>query len=611
MNRNSTSNNSRANVESPSNTENENSSLSENTGNITLENKEVENSSYGQILKSSTIVGGSSFINIGIGIVRTKFMAILLGPSGVGMIGLYTAITDLTQSISCMGINSSGVRQIADAVGSGDDNKIAKTTQVLRRTALFLGILGAVFLFSFAPQISSFTFNNNDHVNDIKILSLVIFFSTVSGGQSALIQGLRRISDLAWMGILGTFFGTIISVTAVYHLGQEGIALSLVLIASMNLAMSWLFSRKITIKAQALSKRDILMEQSKLLKLGFAFMISGLILSITAYLVRMIIVREIDYNAAGLYQSAWALGGMYIGIILQAMGADFYPRLTAVANNNPECIRLVNEQTHIGILLSCPGIMATLTLAPLIIDIFYTAQFQGAVELLRWLCLGMALRVISWPIGFIIIAKGAQNFYIISELSWALVYLALVWICVHMFELNGIGIAFFGSYLFHIFINFVIVKKLCGFYFSKVNVEIIFLSLAIIVVVFCSYYFFQVIGATLIGFIATLLISLYAIEEILSLVNFDKLPRIVQKALRLLPFTSSAERKNIASQPKTGKTGKFNAWLSSSSHSSSNTKTILVIFITMTILFMILQWCIIKFNILANLNIFHTLNYSL
>jgi PST family polysaccharide transporter len=49
-----------------------------------------------------------------------------------------------------MGINSSGVRQIAEAVGSGDTVRIARTVIVLRRTSIFLGILGAVLLVGFA-----------------------------------------------------------------------------------------------------------------------------------------------------------------------------------------------------------------------------------------------------------------------------------------------------------------------------------------------------------------------------------------------------------------------------------------------------------------------------
>ena len=75
---------------------------------------------YGQILKSSAIIGGSSAVNLGLSIVRTKVMAVLLGTSGFGLFGIYLGILDLVRAIGGMGINTSGVRQIAEADGSGD-----------------------------------------------------------------------------------------------------------------------------------------------------------------------------------------------------------------------------------------------------------------------------------------------------------------------------------------------------------------------------------------------------------------------------------------------------------------------------------------------------------
>jgi len=75
----------------------------------------AEKHTYGQILKSSALIGGSSVLNVAIRIFHTKVMAVLLGPAGFGLMGLYGSITDLSTNIAGMGINSSGVRQIAEA----------------------------------------------------------------------------------------------------------------------------------------------------------------------------------------------------------------------------------------------------------------------------------------------------------------------------------------------------------------------------------------------------------------------------------------------------------------------------------------------------------------
>ena len=499
----------------------------------------TEKHSYGQILKSSALIGGSSLINIAIGVIRTKSMAILLGPSGVGLMGLYGSIIDLTVTLTGMGINSSGVRQIAEATGSSEKDRLAVTVKVLRRISFYLGLLGAIVLLISSPFVSALTFGNEQHTLAISLLSAVIFFNTVSAGQSALIQGMRRISDLAKIAILGTFYGTIISIIVVYFLREKGVAIALVLISVITVLTSWWYSRKITIQLPSLSIRQLWRETAALLKLGFAFMVSGLLMTASAYLIRLIVVRKVGFDAAGLYQAAWTLGGLYLGFILQAMGSDFYPRLTAVAKDNFECNRLVNEQAHISLLLAGPGVIATLTLAPLVIAIFYTAKFLGAVEILRWLCLGMALRVISWPLGFIIMAKGAQNYIIFSEVAWAAVYLAIAWFCVSLYGLNGVGIAFFASYVFHVFLNYVIARKLSDFHWTVTNLQTCFLFVALITIVFTCFYLVPFWIAIGIGAIATLISSVYSLKALLRLVSLNKLPRPLLKLLQLFRIASS------------------------------------------------------------------------
>src|SRR5690348_9125671 len=314
--------------------------------------------SYGQILKSSALVGGSSLINIAIGIVRTKAMAMLLGPAGFGLTGLYSSIVDLTQSIAGLGINSSGVRQTAEAAGTSDTERIGRTAAVLRRTSIGLGVLGAVLLILFSAQVSALTFGTRKYAGAVALLSVAVFFKLVSGGQGALIQGMRRIADLARMNVWGALFGLLLAVPLVYFFREKGIVPALIGVAGMTIFTSWWYSRKIRVPTPHVNVRHVKQEAAPLLKLGIAFMASGLMTMGGAYAVRILVMRTLGFEATGLYQSAWTLGGLYVGFILQAMGADFYPRLTAVANDNAECNRLVNEQARVGLLLAGPGVIA-------------------------------------------------------------------------------------------------------------------------------------------------------------------------------------------------------------------------------------------------------------
>ena len=268
-----------------------------------------EKGSYGQILKSSALVGGSSLLNVVIGMVRTKVLAVLLGPAGFGLFGVYNSIANLTQTFAGMGVNSSGVRQIAEAAGTEDGERVARTALVLRRVSLLLGVLGALILLLFSHQIAQVTFGNSGHAASVSYLAVVVFFMLVSAGQSALIQGLRRIADLAKISVIGALAGTLLSIPLVYVFRARGVVPALIAVAVMTFLTSWWYSRRIQVSPVTVTGKDIRQEAGALLKLGFAFMSSGIMTIGVAYVVRTTVLRKVGMEATGLYQFGLDAGG--------------------------------------------------------------------------------------------------------------------------------------------------------------------------------------------------------------------------------------------------------------------------------------------------------------
>jgi PST family polysaccharide transporter len=488
-------------------------------------------STYGQILKSTALIGGSSVVNLAIGIFRAKTMALILGPSGVGLNGLYGSISNLAEGIAGMGINSSGVRQIAEATGTGDTARIAKTATVLRRISLYLGIGGAVILAAFSPQVSVLTFGDDTQTFAVCLLAVALLFRLVSAGQGALLQGVRRIADVARIGVLSAFFGTLITIPLVYFFKASGVAWSLVGVAGVTLFFSWWYSRDVLTEAIPITTAEVRSEALDLLKLGTAFMVSALLMMGGAYVIRAAILQQLGLEAAGLYQAAWSLGGLYTNFILQAMGSDFYPRLTAVASDDKECNRLVNEQAHVSLLLAGTGIIGTLTFAPLIVDVFYASNFGAAVSILRWICLGAALQVISWPMGFIIVARNAKAMFIASDLLWTVVHIGLAWFLMQKYGLDGAGMAFFGAYLFHAVFNYVLVARLSGFQFSDENKKACWIYLLLIGAAFGAFFVLPFLWAVCLGGVVALLSGVYSAKALVTLVSPARIPRPMRRLL--------------------------------------------------------------------------------
>jgi PST family polysaccharide transporter len=501
------------------------------------------NGSHKQILKSSAMVGGSQVVNVAVGIIRTKAMAVLLGPAGFGLFGLYTSVSNLAQTLADMGIFGSGVRQIAAAVSTGDDARVWQTVVVLRRISIVLGLIGIAVMITFSRQISSLTFGNESHQSAICWLSLGVFFALISSSQGALIQGMRRIADLARMQIFGAISGAISAIVLVYLFRERGVVASIVCVSAMSICVSWWFARKAAakIRSRTIAKIDfsfVMEEVGALLKLGLAFMVSSLVTLGVAYVVRITLLYKLGMSATGIYQSAWTLGGMYVGFILQAMGADFYPRLTEHAHDNEACNRLVNEQTYVGLLLAAPGVLATLTFAPLVVSLFYSAKFVPAVTVLRWVCLGTMLQVVSWPMGFVIMAKARRGLLILCEVSWGLVSVALAWVCISAWGLAGAGFAFFASYIFHGIMLYTIVSRLSGFRWSSQSWKSSLLSISLASIAFGGFSILPLYGAVALGCVTVAICGVFSIRALIELIDHNTVPGPIRKLDKLVRMIS-------------------------------------------------------------------------
>jgi len=488
---------------------------------------------YRDILKSSALIGASTAINIVFGIVRTKALAVILGPAGYGVYGGFSVVADLAKNVAQFGINSSGVRQVAAASASGDRADLSRTVRVLRIAAVVSALVGALAMCLVAGPVSRLTFGNDHYTGSMALLAIAVLLGVLASGEIALLQGLRRIADLARINVFGAFLGTAASIPLVFLFGERGIVPSLAIVAGASTLLAWRYGTRVPVEPAPLTLRQTVAESSQLFRLGFVFMCSSLLTLGAAYVVRVILLRSLGPEAAGLYQAAWTLGGLYIGFVLQAMGTDFYPKLVVAAADNAQCNRLVNEQARVSLLLSIPGVMGTLTLAPLVIDLFYARTFGGATEVLRWVCLGMALRVLTWPLGYIAVAKNRQRLFFATDLLWTIANVALTWVCVARWGTAGAGMAFFGSYIFHWTMVYPIARHLSGFRWSRSNALLTAAFLSLMAIVFVSNYVLPPAVATAGGLVVTAASVYLCARALVRYAAPERVPAVVRRLLNI------------------------------------------------------------------------------
>jgi len=485
------------------------------------------------------VIGGASALGQVLGLVRNKAVAMMLGPAGIGLMGLYTAITDVARSFADMGVNQSGVRQIAESSAKGGLERAAVTAYVLRRTSVVLGVIGAAALLLFAEEVSKLTFGDEGRATAVRLLGGVVLLRLVTDGQSAVLQGLRRVGDLARVGVLGNLFGTIALIAIVYVAGERGLVPALLVAGVLAVLTAVWYVRKLELPPAKVPAKAVSSEASELLKLGLAFMVSACSMMAAAYAVRAIVSTQGGLHDAGLYQAAWALGGLYTTFILQAMGTDFYPRLVGAMGDVPLRNRLTNEQMMASMVLAGPGIIATLALAPFVLSLLYSSEFQEAAPLLRWICLGMALRVVTWPPGFLIVSKNERLVFMGTEIAWAVVNIGLTWLLVSLIGLEGAGVAFVASYVTHGVVVYTIVHKRYGFSLQRNTASAIAIFICSIAVVLAGFYMLSEMVATIFAVLVAAILSIGSLRALVTMLPAERVPASVTRCLHRLGLAES------------------------------------------------------------------------
>lgn len=423
-------------------------------------------SSYRSIFKATSLFGSVQFFQILIQIVKSKFIAILLGPAGVGIIGLYQSGMQLVQNITNMGLASSAVRDVSEAFGLKDYSRINQVITTIRRLVWGTGILGMIALAVVSPILSKISFGNYDYTIPFIVLSVTLLLDQICAGQKVILQGLRRLTELAKCSVIGSAFGLLVSVPFYYLLGVNGIVPTLILNSVCALVVSWLYSRRIPVQRVEQAPKETLKQGRMMLVMGISMSLSGIFSTVASYIIRAYIQYVNGVEEVGLFQAGFIIMTTYVGLVFNAISTDYYPRLAAVNKDNLKCQEIINQQGEMATLILAPMLSVCLVFMPAILKILYSDDFLKANDYICWASIGMYLRLAAWVISFSFVAKAESKLFMINEALACCYYVVFSIVGYYLGGLRGIGIAFAFQYLVYLIQVYLIARKRYKFRFS-------------------------------------------------------------------------------------------------------------------------------------------------
>ncbi len=358
---------------------------------------------FARILRFSLLMGTSQIVQTLAGFARNKLIAVIVGPSGVGLMGLFSTFSLNLSTLCGCGIGVAGVRLVTSAPADERPSKYAS----VRQLGTMLGWLALVAtLVAFVPY-ARITFGSDRYDSLMFIACLAAPCLVMTAVWSALLLAADEGRQVARSQMISSVAGLALGAPLIWFYGEEGIAASFLLAAIALAYATWrAAARYCPSTAHPGGARDMRL----LAIVGGTFMAGELFGQLAAWFVRLIIVRahEADTLAgladAGYYQAAYAATGILPGFVFAAMGTNFYPLISAAKDEAAAC-DLTEKQVQAGLLLALPGLIGILTLSKQLVGWLYSPAFAPASGLMAWFVWAIFFNLFGWPVAYWLTAR--------------------------------------------------------------------------------------------------------------------------------------------------------------------------------------------------------------
>lgn len=478
-------------------------------------------SSYKNIFKTTFLFGFVQVFNILVKVGLNKFVAYLLGPVGMGVLGIYNSAINMIKTGAGLGVNQSAVRDISEAYSEANRSAFSYIISLTNVVIVVTALIGVIATLALSPFLSKWTFGDYSYTMAFVWLSIVVGLNIYTDGQQAILKGMRQLRALAKASIYGSIAGFVTAVPFYYLWGMGGIIPSLIVSAFASLFFSNLYVRRVSYQKVLLKVKEIYSGSKSMVKMGVALMLVTFLGTIFDMIVAAYISSQGSLADVGFYNAGATIISSYFGIVITAMATDYYPRISAVHNDNLKLMGEMNNQSETGLIMIFPLVVLFVFLSPFFINILYSSEFSSTNDYTDYAMIGTVIILVSNCMGMILLAKQASNVFLVSVITQRIILIGVYLLSYTYYGLKGLGFAYIATGVLHISIMTMILRH---FYKIRLAGKVYRLLLIVILTTLVTIFvrtFDNVIIKYSCGVILLLMVSVFSLTYMKRKMSID------------------------------------------------------------------------------------------
>jgi PST family polysaccharide transporter len=285
----------------------------------------------------------------------------------------------------------------------------------------------------------------------IMLMALNTFFSTILNGK-------KLIRSLTTVNIIGSLSGIVYTVFFAQQWGVKGVLIAGNFTALTVFVINIFFLKKVP---EFSWKPDLKTWDKKVLKLfsGYILMSTmSFLLPFTQLIIRDTIIKQHSVDEAGYWQAVTKISDYYLAFITTVLGVYYMPRLSEIRDKAEMRREIISGYKIIMPVVTILALAIWLCRS-LIVHILFAPKFLPMLPLFKYQLLGDVLKIASWLIAYVMIAKAKTKLFITTEIIFTSTYVLFSLLFINRYGVIGATYGFCFNYLIYLICIFFILRK--------------------------------------------------------------------------------------------------------------------------------------------------------
>ena len=409
------------------------------------------------LIKTSFYSSISTIIRIISSFIVNKVIALYIGPSGLAVMGNFQNFINILSSFSTCSINNGVVKYTAEYAGEPERLKTLFSTsfKIILLSSTVVGLISICCSYYFSLKI----LHDSSYAYLFIIFGITVFLFSMNTFILSILNGKKEIRKFTLVNIISSILSLIITASLIYFQRLNGALLSLVISQTCIFFVAFYILNK----AQWFAISDFRSHLDKgIIKRLFKFSAMGITSAVSAplalLLIRNYITLQISPAGAGYWEAITRISSIYLTLVTTSLAIYYLPKLSET-HNKVELRHEILSGYKIIMPIVITSSIGMFVLRFFIIKVLFTPEFNPMEHLFLFQLLGDNIKIASWLLAFLMLAKAMARMYILTELIFSATYVGLSFYFVSKFGLIGTTYAYATNYFLYFITCFFLLRK--------------------------------------------------------------------------------------------------------------------------------------------------------